>query len=158
MEALWAGGSYSLGELAAAVDEGLGWSKNTLATYLKRMAAKGLVKIERGAPKPYSAAVERDDCARAEREALLNRVYNGAAGELIAAFLTESRISRSEASGCGACSTRWRCDVSNIWEFFYQTLSVSLAAAVLLAVKWLLRDKLSPRWQYAVWACWRSAR
>ncbi|HIT29818.1 MAG TPA: BlaI/MecI/CopY family transcriptional regulator [Candidatus Scatomorpha stercoravium] len=97
MEALWAGGSYSLGELAAAVDEGLGWSKNTLATYLKRMAAKGLVKIDRGAPKPYSAAVERDDCARAEREALLNRVYNGAAGELIAAFLTESRISRSEA-------------------------------------------------------------
>ena len=41
--------------------------------------------------------------------------------------------------------------MSNIWEFFYQTLSVSLAAAVLLAVKWLLRDKLSPRWQYAVW-------
>ena len=77
-----AGGSYSLGELAAAVDEGLGWSKNTLATYLKRMAAKGLVKIERGAPKPYSAAVERDDCARAEREALLNRVYNGAAASL----------------------------------------------------------------------------
>ena len=41
--------------------------------------------------------------------------------------------------------------MSNIWEFLYQTLSVSLAAAVLLAVKWLLRDKLSPRWQYAVW-------
>lgn len=42
--------------------------------------------------------------------------------------------------------------MGNIWEFLYQTLSVSLCALVLLAVKWLLRDKLSPRWQYAVWA------
>lgn len=41
--------------------------------------------------------------------------------------------------------------MANIWEALYQTLSVSLAAAVLLLVKWLLRDKLSPRWQYAVW-------
>lgn len=42
--------------------------------------------------------------------------------------------------------------MSNVWEALYQTLNVSLAAAVLLLVKWLLRDKLSPRWQYAVWA------
>ncbi len=41
--------------------------------------------------------------------------------------------------------------MGNIWEALYQTLSVSLVAAVLLAVKALLRDKLSPRWQYAVW-------
>ena len=42
--------------------------------------------------------------------------------------------------------------MTNIWGFAYQSLSVSLAAAVLLIVKWALKDKLSPRWQYGVWA------
>lgn len=41
--------------------------------------------------------------------------------------------------------------MGNIWEFLLQTLTVSLAAAVLLIVKYLLADKLSPRWQYGVW-------
>ena len=41
--------------------------------------------------------------------------------------------------------------MGNIWEFLYQTLNVSLVAALLLLVKWLLHDKLPPRWQYGVW-------
>ena len=41
--------------------------------------------------------------------------------------------------------------MTNLWGFLLLTLSVSLVAALLLAVKWLLRDKLSPRWQYGVW-------
>lgn len=42
--------------------------------------------------------------------------------------------------------------MTNIWGFFLQTLSVSLVAGLLLLVKWLLGDKLSPRWQYGVWS------
>lgn len=41
--------------------------------------------------------------------------------------------------------------MGNIWEFLLQTLTVSLAAVVLLIVKYLLADKLSPRWQYGIW-------
>ena len=41
--------------------------------------------------------------------------------------------------------------MGNIWEFLLQTLTVSLTAAVLLIVKYLLADKLSPRWQYGIW-------
>ena len=41
--------------------------------------------------------------------------------------------------------------MSHIWEFFLQTLSVSLVAVLLLIVKRLMEDKLSPRWQYGVW-------
>lgn len=41
--------------------------------------------------------------------------------------------------------------MSNVWEFLLQTLSVSLTAGLLLIVKYLLADKLSPRWQYAIW-------
>lgn len=41
--------------------------------------------------------------------------------------------------------------MTDIWGFLLQTMSVSLVAALLLIVKWLLGDKLSPRWQYGVW-------
>ena len=56
MEALWAGESFSLGELTRALYPGQGWSKNTVHTYLKRMEAKGLVKIERSSPPPRGRA------------------------------------------------------------------------------------------------------
>lgn len=41
--------------------------------------------------------------------------------------------------------------MTNIWGFLLQTVTASLIATLLLTVKWLLRDKLSPRWQYGVW-------
>ena len=42
--------------------------------------------------------------------------------------------------------------MTNIWGFALQTMTVSLVAVVLLAIKWLLADKLSPRWQYGIWS------
>ena len=42
--------------------------------------------------------------------------------------------------------------MQNLWAFLMQTLTVSIAAAVLLIAKRLFLDKLSPRWQYGVWA------
>ncbi len=41
--------------------------------------------------------------------------------------------------------------MTNLWAFLLQTLTVSAAAVLLLAVKGLFADKLSPRWQYGVW-------
>ncbi|MCD7920080.1 MAG: M56 family metallopeptidase [Clostridiales bacterium] len=41
--------------------------------------------------------------------------------------------------------------MTSLWAFLLQTLSVSAAAVLLLAVKRLFADKLSPRWQYGVW-------
>lgn len=41
--------------------------------------------------------------------------------------------------------------MTNLWGFLLQTLYVSLVGGLLLLVKWLLQDKLTPRWQYGVW-------
>ncbi len=41
--------------------------------------------------------------------------------------------------------------MTDLWGFLLQTLYVSLVGGLLLLVKWLLRDKLTPRWQYGVW-------
>ena len=39
----------------------------------------------------------------------------------------------------------------DIWGFLLQTLSVSGVAALILGVKALFKDKLPPKWQFAVW-------
>lgn len=96
LEVLWTGERFSLGEIARQLQAVKGWSKNTVHTYLTRMEEKGLVAIERSHAQPYSAAVTREECARQERSELLTRVYGGAAGDLIAAFLKEGSMSATE--------------------------------------------------------------
>ena len=48
---------------------------------------------------------------------------------------------------------KWRSDtfMTTIWAFLLQTISVSFVALFLLLLKRLFEDKLSPRWQYAIW-------
>lgn len=41
--------------------------------------------------------------------------------------------------------------MNNIWNFLIQTISVSVVALLLLFLKGIMADKLSPRWQYSVW-------
>ena len=98
LEVLWSADRLTLGEIAQALQQAKGWSKNTVHTYLTRMEAKALVCIDRTQKKPYSAAVTREECARRERKQLLDKVYGGAAGDLIAAFLKENTISQQEAT------------------------------------------------------------
>lgn len=97
LEILWSEERLALGEITKALAPVNGWSKNTVHTYLTRMEGKGLVEIDRTQSKPYAAAVSREECAQHEREELLTKVYRGATGDLIAAFLKESPISQEEA-------------------------------------------------------------
>ncbi len=96
MEVLWEGENFSLKEVTDKLFPVKEWSKNTVHTYLIRMEKKGLVSIEKHAPKPYSAKLSRDHMAKEERDDLLGRVYKGAASDMIAAFLKETKISKEE--------------------------------------------------------------
>ena len=96
MEVLWSTERMALKDVVKTLEPIQGWSKNTVHTYLTRMENKGLVEIERSKEKPYAAAVTRESCAKEEREELLTKVYGGATGDLIAAFLKESKISKKE--------------------------------------------------------------
>lgn len=98
MEILWSGERFSLRQITQALKEVNRWNKNTVYTYLTRMAQKGLVHIDHTHEQPYSAAVTREECARTERHELLQRVYGGAAGDLIAAFIGDGTLSPQEAA------------------------------------------------------------
>lgn len=97
MEVLWSGERFALGDITATLKGINDWSRNTVYTYLTRMEKKGLVDIDRTHQQPYKAKVSREACAKEERGELLNKVYGGAAGDLIAAFLKETTISKQEA-------------------------------------------------------------
>jgi len=96
LNVLWEKEEISLKELTDALLPNKGWNKKTVFTYLTRMENKGLVAIDRSKEKPYSAAISREACAKQEREELCSKVYGGATGEMLAAFLKESSISMEE--------------------------------------------------------------
>ena len=97
LQVLWETGGAALGEVAGALGPRTGWSRNTVLTYLTRMERKGLVAIDKGGyPHRYRAALGREDCRARERRSFLQRVYQGAAGDLVAAFLKEEPLPPEE--------------------------------------------------------------
>ena len=96
MEVLWRDGPQTLGRVVEALAGDTGWSRTTVHTYLTRMMAKGLVQADTHSPKRYSAAVSREDSAASQRRDLVERVYQGSAGRLVAAFVKDGSLSRQE--------------------------------------------------------------
>lgn len=97
LNALWKADGGELGTIVNILFPHTGWNRNTVLTYLTRMEAKGLVSIDKDAsPHIYRATLDRESCQQKERKSFLNRVYSGATGDLIAAFLKEETISAEE--------------------------------------------------------------
>ncbi len=94
LEALWANGPMTLGPLLEAL--GTGWRSTTLHTYLTRMTAKGLVRADGESPRRYAAALGREDWTSQQRQELVDRLYAGSAGELVAAFVREGALTGEE--------------------------------------------------------------
>ncbi len=97
LEVLWQSRGSELGEIVNNLRNKTGWSRNTVHTYLTRMETKKLVYIDKStAPHIYKAAVSKDECQKNERHNFLQQVYNGCAGDMIAAFLKEEKITDEE--------------------------------------------------------------
>lgn len=97
LRVLWETDGAELGVVVERLFPETGWNRNTVLTYLTRMETKGFVKIEKEvSPHIYRASLNQEDCQAQERRSFLKRVYQGAAGELVAAFLKEERISQEE--------------------------------------------------------------
>ena len=97
LNALWETDGAELGTVVNILLPDTGWSRNTVHTYLTRMEAKGLVRIDKETfPHIYHATLDRESCQQQERQSFLSRVYSGSTGDLIAAFLKEEHISSEE--------------------------------------------------------------
>ena len=61
------------------------------------MEGKGLVAIDKTlTPHQYRAVPAQESCREQERKSFVERVYSGATGDLIAAFLKEEKITPAE--------------------------------------------------------------
>lgn len=96
MEALWTGEGLLLGQVVELLAPRTGWGRTTVHTYLTRMMTKGLVKATEDSPRRYQAALSREECAAGQRRDLVERFYQGSAGSLVAAFVTDGSLTAAE--------------------------------------------------------------
>ena len=56
----------------------------------------GLVRADGASPRRYAAALGREDWTSQQRQELVDRLYAGSAGELVAAFVREGALTGEE--------------------------------------------------------------
>jgi predicted transcriptional regulator len=108
LNALWRQHPASARELLDALSGETRWAYTTLKTILTRMEQKGLVRTTmRGNTASYEPAVER---ARAQKHALrvlIDRVFEGAAGPLLAHLVEDQNLSATDRDKLAA----WAADI-----------------------------------------------
>jgi BlaI family penicillinase repressor len=73
------------------------WKLSTVRTFLARLEKKGVVEgRDAGGVKRYSPIFGREDCVRDASASFLDRVFEGAAGQLLMHFAKSKRLSARE--------------------------------------------------------------
>ena len=97
LSCLWERAPMTAMELAAALEEKVGWAKSTTLTTLRRMEEKGLVTARTvGRARHYTPAVERQTAVRRETRSFLDKVYRGSVGLMVNTLVQSGRISKQE--------------------------------------------------------------
>ena len=97
MERLWDQAPQTLMQLVHALSAEVGWTKSTVATMVRRMEAKGLLRFEDGGKAKYIfPAVTREEASRAETDGLIDKVFRGSPGLLMASLIEQNELSQEE--------------------------------------------------------------
>ena len=97
MEKLWDEAPQTLMQLVHTLSAEVGWSKSTVATMVRRMEAKGLVRFEEGGrARLIYPTLTRREASRAETDGLISKVFRGSPGLLMASLIEQSEFSPEE--------------------------------------------------------------
>lgn len=96
LEALWAGGPQHLGQILGALAPETGWSRTTVHTYLTGWPLRGWYPWTSPPPALRRPSPAGRRAPRRERRDLVDRVYDGSAGQLVAAFVKDGSLSPQE--------------------------------------------------------------
>ena len=97
MEKLWDEAPQTLMQLVHTLSKEVGWSKSTVATMVKRMEAKGLVRFEEGGKaRLIYPTLTREEASRSETNGLIDKVFQGNPGLLMASLIEQSDFSQEE--------------------------------------------------------------
>ena len=98
MAALWERGPATVREVLEVLrGRGRKLAYTTVLTFLQRLEQKGHVRSDRsGMAYVYRAAVTRDRVTRSKLTALLDQLYDGAAGSLVLQLVEQGRLTDDE--------------------------------------------------------------
>jgi BlaI family penicillinase repressor len=97
MDVLWAKHPLAANDVVDALATTSDWNPRTIKTLLNRLVKKKALKFEsQGKRYLYAPAVERQACVRAETKSLLDRLFGGDVGPMLAHFVEDARLSKSE--------------------------------------------------------------
>ena len=97
LERLWEESPQTLMQLVHTLSKEVGWSKSTVATMVKRMEAKGLLRFEEGGKAPLiSPTLTREEASRSETNGLIDKVFKGNPGLLMASLIEQNDFSQEE--------------------------------------------------------------
>lgn len=97
MEKLWDEAPQTLMQLVHTLSAEVGWSKSTVATMVRRMEAKGLLRFEDGGrAKTIWPAVTREEAVAAETNGLVDKAFRGSPGLLMASLIEQNDFSHEE--------------------------------------------------------------
>lgn len=95
MEILWKEGDTSAKKIAELLQTQTGWSKTTTYTVIKKCIDKNA--IERMEPNFICRAqITKEEVQQYETEELIDKMYGGAADQLVASLIGQKRLSPSE--------------------------------------------------------------
>lgn len=97
MKVLWESAPKMGGEIAAELFDETGWSRPTVFVMLKRLMAKGAVRLDdSGKHQYYYPAVDRSECRDNETDSFISRVFDGNAGLLVSSLAGRHKLSDND--------------------------------------------------------------
>ena len=95
MDVLWREGDTSAKQIAKTLDTQIGWSKTTTYTIIKRCIDKGAIaRLEPGFV--CQALITVEEAREYETTELINKMYSGAADQLVLSLLSSKTLSDDE--------------------------------------------------------------
>lgn len=96
MEELWTA-PHTLMELVALLGDSVGWSKSTVATMVRRMEEKDIIRHEEhGRTKIFYPVLSREAVAERETQSLLQRAYHGSLGLLVSTMAQRNALTKMD--------------------------------------------------------------
>lgn len=95
MRVLWeAGTPLPLIEIRRILAERCGWEDSTVKTLLRRLQAKGAVRLERRGV--YASLVSKAEYSEWSTQNFLDKLYAGSAKKLVASLVSEGKLSQDD--------------------------------------------------------------
>ncbi len=97
LEQLWSKSPQTLMQLVHTLSREVGWSKSTVATMVRRMETKGLLYFEDGGKaRLIYPSLTREEASAMETNTLIDKVFKGSPGLLMASLLEQGTLSQKE--------------------------------------------------------------